>query len=1286
MARTVAPLTPIPEYPVRKDPQERFDTKIKEAVDGGATMVRELNEGFIPQVDALAADVEAAMDAALESGASAAASMDAAAQSATASEASRQAAETAQGKAETARAGAETAQGMAEEAATVSAQVLAERELYLRLSNQAPMLTRVDAMRAEVSTVAGIEADVVAVAEKLNDLSTLYASLSTMEKIESNLDYIVAVDNAEEAIRQTATHRNSIAAVSANMEDVNAVAGVLDTIAVVNTELPHVKTVSEHIGNVDAVGQHIAAVQEVERRMQLVIDAAGNAATADTAAQEATRQAELARQHAESASAAAGLPAATEQNDQQTVIWSKDEERFIFGAPVGVNLVPAPPITVASQVPVGFESPILFTGLIGLVGTTINSFQLQVNDADIQDLTATNDSYSGVINPKGVDGAVWTIKARAIDSKDNVSAWNQATTVLVVPFVNNPTVTLPASNTIVSNKTVLMECAPFGTTHHVDTHKASRWIISTDAEGNNVLHDSGWRQDALLSYTATLGTVAEADSVLFVHVQHEGLLLGQSAKSSAIPVKTSYVLKPSVTAPLVNSMVGTVKIEMDSNDFATYAGDFDTHVASRWWVTTDPEGNNALCDSGWVSSPLTGYTATLSPVADPASDLYLWVAHRGEFLGDSLRSSALKVTTAFVQTPVMTARGEFTLSHLFKCDKSMFCPAGGAADKMIKDHTQIATDAHFATKIVDVESWGAHTGGLTIFRIPAQPQGTTLYARIRYKGETLGWSDWSEPAIQTVATVGDVTISSPVNGSIHIPAKPQIVMSAFTDNGDVDRGINTQVQISTTIDFYELAYDSGELAYSTSHIVATALAPSVQYFVRARHKGAGLGWADWSGIVGITTGRVETPTITSPTGNEILQPSFAVTGTAFTAFGTDALEAVTIQVAKDSKFTDTIYDQREVTTSTTRTVSVPPQAGSPALYVRMRYEGHALGTSDWSDVVKITVSPVLAPAITSPAAGITVYNAVTVVASPLALADGTTDSHASTDWKLTSDAAGKNIVVQALKASGTVSHTFAGFEFTAGNTYYLWARHNGTTYGAGPWSEPRTVKIEIGNTPGGRYLYRHSSNKGSVVEFFDGQLRKVLILDAVYRDRRKWGTYEYDMPNLKNYGTANKGGNWDIDGDGDFDAATNPPVMTDAQINTVWVNSIDEKTARQNCDEWMTMNTSTDSSGVLGVPAVAYARSVFVNEQACDVPNIQTLMRIMCDADVFDALDPTVAANPTKALGSQNPGGFWGCMGINLAFSSTEASSNSMRYVNNVGRCQSGNKRSLFFITPVLEL
>lgn len=707
---------------------------------------------------------------------------------------------------------------------------------------------------ANVNRVAGVALAVASIVADKPAIDSVYSALPIVEEVYDNLTRIVAVDNAGDAIKLAGLHINTIDAVGGNIGDVQAVAAGLDDIASVKADMAHIQTVADHAANVDAVGRNIAAVQEVDRRMQLVINAEANAATAATAATEAARQARLAKQHAEAASAVSNLPAATDQNDQQPVIWNKDLGGFSFGVPGGANLLPAPAITLAANLPIGFAVPYTLTGLPGLVGTTISKFQLQINAEEIQNVTATDTAYSGTITAQGNAGAVWAIKARAVDSKGNISLWTQTTAVLVAPAVNTPNVTSPLAGAIVSNKMINLTGGPFGTTHLADTHKASRWVISTDAAGNKVLHDSGWRQDAKNSYTAVIAPVAGVNAAIYAHVWYEGALIGQSAKSAAVALKTSYVLRPSITSPLLSTMVGTDRIEMTCSDFVTYAGSFDTHVATRWRVTTDAAGNNALSDSGWTSTSLTEHTAALSPLADPASALYLWVEQRGVLLGDSAKSTSVRVVTGSLQTPTITspAAGATILPTGFSITSSAFAPVSGAADTMKALYVQAATDELFTNKIYDsgriLTSSTSHT-----LAFSAQPQGGPVFTRVRYEGGTLGISGWSAPVRLVVTKAQTPRIISPANGTTGVPIRPTFTLSPWSDTGKLDTGSKTRVQVSKSENFASLAWDSGEVPYTTSLQVGTDLEFGTQYYARPMHRGVNLGETGYGGGVGLKT-------------------------------------------------------------------------------------------------------------------------------------------------------------------------------------------------------------------------------------------------------------------------------------------------------------------------------------------------------------------------------------------------------------------------------------------------
>lgn len=219
-------------------------------------------------------------------------------------------------------------------------------------------------------------------------------------------------------------------------------------------------------------------------------------------------------------------------------------------------------------------------------------------------------------------------------------------------------------------------------------------------------------------------------------------------------------------------------------------------------------------------------------------------------------------------------------------------------------------------------------------------------------------------------------------------------------------------------------------------------------------------------------------------------------------------------------------------------------------------------------------------------------------------------------------------------------------------------------------------------SPSGRKFMRHSSNLGTIMNFtVDGvDYQDVFIFDAVYRGSGVIITNTTKDSSLTNFQTTNTSGNWDIDGDGDFDAATNHPVLSDEELSALWVNSIDDRTSNYNTETWMTYPDST-------APKLCDERKIGdKNPLRGRMPNIQILMRIFCDANVIDSLDPTVAENPHLALGDANTNGFWKVDGMSAVFSSTEYNNANCRGIKATGECSYLSKSSTFAVIPIIEL
>lgn len=208
--QTIPALDDIPEYPQRKDPQDRFDTLIKEAVDGGSKAVSELNTKFIPAynsavpvmnwieqnkteilaVDDNAASALASKNAAAVSATTATTKAGEAATSATAAKASETAALAAQKAAE---ASASTATTRAEEAASSASTALASKDAAKTSETAAA------ASASTASTKAG-EASDSATAAKASETS----ALASAETAANSATVAQAAKAAAEAARDEA--------------------------------------------------------------------------------------------------------------------------------------------------------------------------------------------------------------------------------------------------------------------------------------------------------------------------------------------------------------------------------------------------------------------------------------------------------------------------------------------------------------------------------------------------------------------------------------------------------------------------------------------------------------------------------------------------------------------------------------------------------------------------------------------------------------------------------------------------------------------------------------------------------------------------------------------------------------------------------------------------------------------------------------------------------------------------------------------------------------------------
>ena len=446
---------------------------------------------------------------------------------------------------------------------------------------------------------------------------------------------------------------------------------------------------------------------------------------------------------------------------------------------------------------------------------------------------------------------------------------------------------------------------------------------------------------------------------------------------------------------------------------------------------------------------------------------------------------------------------------------------------------------------------------------------------------------------------------------------------------------------------------------------------------------------------------VNKPTITNLSNGDLIDRTKELTFSEFVVnngVGTEVHSSTDIQIATDSNFSNLVINEQEYTTTRTSYVLNGLALGT-TYYIRIRYNASTGIKSEWSDTISFLTKNVYVnkPTITNFTTGTTniPYVGYTYTSSAFSVANGT-DTHASSDWEISTSPDFNGVVVSSYNDStNLVSWTPTGL--SRNTTYYIRVRHRGTAYGEGSWSDAYMYTTgDMITDASGRSFYRHNSNMGTVMVWEDksGVTHKTLVLDATYRASLPWGRSQNysNMTDYKNNeyyfvdGTSSDSGHNAADwGSASTESAFLGAKKTDAIINAWSGYFEDAKSSKQETDLMMAVQSSTNY-------AAGWCRSKLVNGIGCDLPNIQTLVRIYCSMFQLDSLDPTATGNKylfTKARSNDQYN--WSFDSVYSAWSSTEWGTHSGPFqaawhVLYDGRAIWNDKGGTNGVVPVLEI
>ena len=729
------------------------------------------------------------------------------------------------------------------------------------------------------------------------------------------------------------------------------------------------------------------------------------------------------------------------------------------------------------------------TGVSADITATLSAFVKQAGDgthASTDWVVATDSNFSNIVAGSTDDtvnllsfdvtglavNTSFYIKARFKATTGSYSDWTDTVHFTTKNTYDEqpvtPTISSPVDNDTELGPTLTILASDFTVLSGVETHESTDWQVARDTEFTDLVYQSLNNTDNKV----TINLVnLPANSNLHIRVRYKGATIGLSAWSPVtdIATKQSYSSAPdtpSITSPLNNAAGLLANTAFTASAFAVNSG-VDTHLSSDWEIATDDAFTNIIISSIDDSLHKIAWTPSNLPVN---STLYVRVRYKGSYTGMSAWSSTIAITTKNTYDtkpgkPSITAPSDnaSNLGPDVLIEATAFSISTGTEAHEGSDW-QVATDAAF-TEIV-FQSIDDPVNKLSI-NATNLPPNDTYYLRARYKGATIGYSDYSDTITisskQSYSTAPNTpSITAPANNATGLLANAAISASAFAVDSGVDTHEFTDWQVATDVDFTTVIKSSSSDAVNKTSWTPGNLPVDTVLYARVRYKGNYTGLSSWSTVISFSTKNTYDiqpvkPSITSPDNAATdLGPAVTVTTSAFAVnTGTETHQSTDWQVATDAGFTSILEQHLNETTYKTN-INLTGLPVNTTLYVRARHKGATIGLSAWSDTVSFSTKQSYSnspntPSVTSPANdALNILAGNTFTSSAFAVGSGT-DTHQSSDWQIATDAGFTNIIASVAADTGNKTSWTPG-NLPVNTSLYVRVRYTGSYTGVSNWS------------------------------------------------------------------------------------------------------------------------------------------------------------------------------------------------------------------------------------------
>jgi hypothetical protein len=898
-----------------------------------------------------------------------------------------------------------------------------------------------------------------------------------------------------------------------------------------------------------------------------------------------------------------------------------------------------------------------------------------------KELTGT--TYTATITDANLQrGVLYRIRCRQFGTTlTTPSAWSDFVSFRTADiYIQAPTVISPVTGNQIFKYNVVISGDPFAVVGgETDTHTASQYRVQ-NVLGTNI-YDSGEKTDALTSITIPELTEAVVGETYKISMRYKGATYGWSDWSTdvTVSIKPAYVNAPVLTAPTQNAQIKGTTVAFVQQGFTT-SGTTDTQSGVQYQLLA--ADNSVYYDSGELTTDYTAHTATITkPITDIA--LRARARNKGTNLGWSAWSEYVNITVS--PSLHLTLSDDGKLLYVGKPDGSPFDRPDGTyywlgvdTVNTLPPSASISATTRGLTALPEKSAYVYDTAGTgsitshTIAELRANPgliDTTMCSVGSTQDGEysttlvlAAGLPNTRDALVTNTFAIGQgISKANRFNKYSHIPSKRELI-HLFTLKDDINTMMgtsffSTHVAAESGYNFSSTMHDYGKiwivrLSGSTVQCYTTSITDKITSTYNNHMLTIN---CDSLGIPLQDKHNVDYPEDTNYLYRGLMpnMPLFDYYGKRFWAVINKSSNYSSMDPAKF----DTVISQYSSN-----------QLNDAANNSSNR--GNAIGSSVYP--FQLYAACVKSPGwcVTTKPIGVKVGNNDVYYVSPLV----------------------NLIAFYVYPLVTTVAGFFSGVK-TSQNSTPTVSYNNSSTSIMGYTTTPDGVGpkhhlmcfYEYLPSETGRKLYRHSSGMGTVMEYTDADSikKKVLILDASYRSTGTSASTNVCPSTLKQIAPS---ATEDIS-----NAVANQYVtdsvdtlrlpISDSYLNKVWpADKVDSHSSAYNTQQWLELATD---------PAAAqYASAITVAGTACQVPNLNVALRIFIEANNLDALDPTLSANATKALGDANPNGFFGIDATTKSLATSSIAWSSPGYIVRVTGTTATRVQptTTLGICPVLEL